>query len=125
MIDAKRHKGRIAIRTGGSLLRPGPDQLYVGNRNKSQLVVGATRQAETVKAQLADLVDDDELADIVRPALCFVDGDWSFFARPDVLDGVRVTWPKALYKVIAEPGPLDQERILELGSRLAERLVPA
>jgi hypothetical protein len=55
----------------------------------------------------------------------FVDSDWSLFAKPFELDGVTVAWPKALIKLITEPGPLSSGSISSIGERLSERLRPA
>ena len=122
VIDAKRYKGRISIRASGSIFRPGPSHLFVGGRNKHQLVVAAQRQAEVVRSTIADLVDPGELDDLVRPALCFIDGDWSWFAKPEVLDGVGIAGPKGVAGWITEPGPLAHDQVLALGVRLAQTL---
>jgi hypothetical protein len=43
----------------------------------------------------------------------------SLFARPFALDGVLVTWPKALAKSLAKPGPLNPAVRHELALMLA------
>jgi hypothetical protein len=55
---------------------------------------------------------------VVRPVLCFVDGDWGFFSRPFDLSGVLVAWPKALVAAIERPGERT-ERVPDLAERLA------
>ncbi|MGI8806579.1 MAG: hypothetical protein ACR2KK_01750, partial [Acidimicrobiales bacterium] len=48
----------------------------------------------------------DDWADVpVRPGLCFVDAEWGLFAKPFELDGVLVTWAKALRERLGQPGP--------------------
>jgi hypothetical protein len=52
-------------------------------------------------------------------ALCFTGVELSPFTRPFALDGVLVTWPKALVKSLAKPGPLDAPVRHELAVMLA------
>ena len=86
-----------------------------------------TKQVAVVQAAIADLVGEGlgPEGSVIRPALCFVDAEWSWFAKPMTLDGVRISGPKSLTKEIAEPGPLTLDQVLLLGTRIAERLVPA
>ena len=61
----------------------------------------------------------------VRPVLCFVDTDWRWFASPFELDGVLVTWPRALRELLVRPGPTDPATVESISSWLDERLRPA
>jgi hypothetical protein len=127
VIDAKRYTGRVEIRGSGSIFRPGPNLLYVGGRNKTTLVEAMAKQVEVVRTQVEDVapVPGDSDVPLIRPALCFVDAEWSLFAKPMKLQGVHISGPKALARWIQEPGSLTTEQVLALGSRLAERLAPA
>jgi hypothetical protein len=127
VIDAKRYKGRVEIRGSGTIFRPGPNLLFVGGRNKTSLVEAMTKQVAVVQAVIADLLGEalGSEGPVIRPALCFVDAEWSWFAKPMMLDGVRISGPKSLTREIAEPGPLTIDRVLQLGTRIAERLPPA
>lgn len=125
VIDAKRYTGKVEVRSTGSIFRPGPEKLLVANRDKSKLVEAMAGQVEVVHAAIADLMDDTDPASFIRPALCFIDAEWSWFAKPMHLRGVRISGPKSLIPMIAEPGPLSSEQVLALGTRLAERLIPA
>jgi hypothetical protein len=57
----------------------------------------------------------------VCKTLCFVNADWSLFARPIELGGAHVVWPTALGKLLRSEGILDPnaisrvERVLALG----------
>lgn len=125
VIDAKRYTGKVEVRATGSIFRPGPQKLLVANRDKSNLVTAMAGQVEVVHAAIADLFGDTDPTTLIRPALCFVDAEWSWGAKPMHLHGVRISGPKSLVPMIAEPGPLSPEQVLALGTRLAERLVPA
>ena len=127
IVDAKRYKGRIEIRGSGSLFRPGPNKLFIGGRDKTSLVDAMGKQVAAVESVIADLLDPplDPEVRLINPALCFVEAEVGWFAKPMVLDGVAITWRTELAKVIAQPGPLSPEHVLALGTRLAERLVPA
>jgi hypothetical protein len=127
VIDAKRYTGRIELRSSGTLIRPRPNQLFVNGRNKTNLAEKMANQVDVVRTEIADLLVDGcgPAEALIRPALCFVDADWSWFAKPMNLDGVLISGPESLTKMIAEPGDLTVEQVLQLGSRLAERLVPA
>ena len=67
-----------------------------------------------------------DLAEIpVAGTLCFVEAEWSFFARPIHLQDVTVTWPRALVKSFEASDALAAERITEVAHVLAQRLPPA
>jgi len=73
--------------------------LYVGRRDRSTLLASAERQRAEVELRLRPGV-------AVSAALCFTGVETNLFARPFTLDGVLVTWPKALAKTLRAPGPL-------------------
>ena len=61
----------------------------------------------------------------VRPMLCFVDAEWTWFAQPFELQGVLVTWPKAMRELLVRPGPYAPPAVELMAARLAEGLRPA
>jgi hypothetical protein len=61
----------------------------------------------------------------VRAALCFVDAEWSPFAKPFDLGGVWIGWPKALGERIRQQGGLTPEHIGILARAVASALPPA
>jgi hypothetical protein len=125
VIDAKRYTGKVEIRPSGSLFRPGPNLLFVGGRNKTVLVEKMAGQVAVVRRALDGVVDDLDLDQIVRPSLCFIDAEWGWFAKPEMLQGVRIGGPKSLISYVNEAGTLSPEQILEIGSTLATTLKPA
>ena len=51
--------------------------------------------------------------------------EWSLFAKPFQIDGVWVSWGKALSEIISEPGPLSPDDLLCVANVLAAALPPA
>jgi hypothetical protein len=125
VIDAKRYKGKIEIRPSGSFFRPGPNLLYIGGRNQTVLVEKMAKQVETVKNVLDDVEDLGDLDTLIRPSLCFIDGEWGWFAKPEMLQDVRICGPKTIVDFVRQPGPISPEQVFEIGSRLASKLRPA
>lgn len=101
VIDAKNYKGRVECRDRGGWFSI-DDRLYVGGRDRTSLVKGIARQADSVRGALSA-----EFADVpVTRVICFVDADWSLFARPLRFGDVYVLWPRALTKLVRAEGAL-------------------
>jgi hypothetical protein len=103
VVDAKRYKGRPALRVEGGILRPRMERLLVGRRDCTKLVDGVLKQVELVREALAR-------ADITVPvtgALAFVDADWPLIGGSFSTRGVHVLWPKRLQKLLLRPGQLE------------------
>lgn len=66
-----------------------------------------------------------ELGVTVTAALCFVDAEWSLFAKPFAIDGVWIGWAKALGTRLQATGALAPEHLGLLARRVAEALPPA
>ncbi len=115
VIDSKHYRGRLQPRTVGGWFAP-RRTLYVGGFEHSALVRSAERQRATVDRHVPPDVP-------VKAALCFTGVELGLFARPFVLDGVLVAWPKALAKALHAPGPLDASRRHDLAARI-ERAFP-
>jgi hypothetical protein len=120
VIDAKNYKGRVERRDRGGFFST-DYRLYVGGRDKTPLIAGMNKQVEAVKAALGE-----EFVGVqVCKAICFVDADWSLFARPIELDKVHVCWPRALGKLIRTEGSLGRDEIARIERQLATSLPPA
>lgn len=117
VIDTKHYTGLVEPRDKGGWFREDL-RLYVRGRDRSALVDGVHRQMGTIR----DLVDPDVP---VRGALCFVAAEWKLFARPFEIDGVLVTWLKALLERIQADGPLDSNQRLHCTGLLDRSLRPA
>ncbi len=120
VIDAKRYKGRVSKKDVGGLMRSDV-RLVVGDRDRTALVAAMSKQVAAVHAALG--MDWAEVP--VRPVLCFVDADWRWFSKPFELQGVLVTWPKALPELLVRPGALQPAAVDPLVARLEDRLRPA
>jgi hypothetical protein len=121
-IDAKNYSGTVQrIDKGGWFSSDA--RLYVGRRDCTKLVTGMEKQVAAIQAALAD--EPGSQAIEVKAALCFVDAEWSLFAKPFALDGVWIGWAKALGERLLADGPIAPSRLVELAERLAARLPAA
>ena len=108
------------VRSGavhGWFLRP-DDRLHVGRRDCSALADKMGWQVTAVeKALLAAGLDP--LPPII-PVLCFIDGDWPLIGGSFTIDGLQVLWPRKAQEHIKRPGPLTNDQVQALRSRLAD-----
>jgi len=61
----------------------------------------------------------------VRRAVCLTNANWGMVRRPFVVDGVIVTWGRALVEKIAVPGPLSPFDMRAVAVELSARLPAA
>lgn len=119
VVDAKHYQGSIEIRNRGWLLRP-DYRLYVGGRDCSRLAHDMAWQVEAVEGALRSAELDPMPA--ITPVLCFIDGTWPIFARPDAYAGVRLESDRSLKKLVMRPGDLELDQIDQLTRVLASAL---
>jgi diadenosine tetraphosphatase ApaH/serine/threonine PP2A family protein phosphatase len=122
IIDTKAYKGRVEFRRGGWLSKR-PPSLFVGGRDRSSLVAGMAKQIDAVERVLAGHSDAAHAR--VLPALCFFDSDWGLLDRPFNIEEVWVGWPRALGKLLRQPGPLSAPDRGMIGAWLDASLLPA
>jgi hypothetical protein len=123
IIDTKTWRGKIEYK---STSRFGMEKrLFVGGKDRTTEVEGIFNYVIPV----AQVIGDRSVR--IRPALVFMDGDWSDAATARLLAGkpyrhltVLISWPKAIWKMINEPGPLDVEAVKRIGERLDVNLQP-
>lgn len=121
IIDAKHYRDqRVELRNKGGLFRSDV-RLFVGSRDKTNLVDKLSKQIVTVDGVLPDM----PLPTVVTPVLCFVRSTWGFSRKGYILNAVRILWPSAMQKLLLRPGPLTPADIEAVGRRLRERLRPA
>ena len=123
VIDAKNYTGKVRkVDRGGwfsSDLR-----LYVGRRDCMKLLTGMAKQVAAIHQALSEAtIAEFELE--VTPVLCFVDAEWSLFAKPFRLGGVWIEWSESLGRRLTAPGPLSPEHVRTLAKRVAAALPPA
>ncbi|GAA5165927.1 nuclease-related domain-containing protein [Ornithinimicrobium tianjinense] len=119
VVDAKRYKGRPHRVVEGGLFTPRTEKLLVGRRDCSKLMDAGLKQADLVRAALAD----DTVT--VRSVLCFVEADWPLLGGDFVVRDVIVTWPKKLAATIGRSGPLSEDQVAAVHERLASAFPPA
>ena len=91
-------------------------RLFVGNRDRTDLIAAMKVPVDAVAAALGDL----HLP--ISRALCFVSGDWPAAAPPFMLKGVWVGWANPLYGLVAQPGRLQPREIEATARQLGEHL---
>lgn len=123
IIDSKRYNGRVEVRSAGTLFRPGPNKLFVHGRDKTALLDGLGRQVTAIHAAAGELIA--ATGTMITPVLCFVDAEWGFLAKPYQLDGIHITWPKALMAQLRQPGPLTPDQVAALTERVSSTFPPA
>jgi hypothetical protein len=94
------------------------DHIAIGGWDRTELV-GELRPS--IGAVLTALVGIDVP---MYAALCFVDAGWSLFLKPFTMGGVWLAPPKRLAAMIAKPGPLSPDQVLEVAARLNGELHP-
>ena len=116
VVDTKRYRGRV--RRGlpeGRLV--GRRTLVVNGRDRGELVTAARRQRSLVESAVGRGVE-------VRAVLCFAGAEWGLAPRPFSVGGVAVTWPKALVRRLAGPGPVGPDRRHALATSIARAFPP-
>ena len=124
VVDAKKYKGRPALRVEGGLFRPRTEKLVVGGRDCTKLVDGVLKQVDLVRTA----VDDPTVP--VTGVLCFVAADWPLIGGAFVTRGVHVLWSRRLMELVTaapstrgtEPPAVDVAAVL---ARIARAFPPA
>lgn len=122
IVDAKAYKGKLEKRDVGPFWST-EYEVYINGRNRTDLVDGLTIQIAAVRAAL----EADPAATEIKlhPCLCFLESDWSLFARPFPIRGVTVLDPGALRSQLKKSGPLDPKSMTRIANRLALSLPAA
>jgi hypothetical protein len=118
VIDANEYDGRVERRDVGGWFKV-DERLYVAGKDRTGLVDGIDRQVIAVENVLAkeglDLIP-------VHAALCFVNSEWGWFAKPFSLNGVWVTWATKLTELVLDwnaiPGTEIDRLARVVGSKL-------
>lgn len=122
-IDAKNYRGKVQrIDKGGWFSTD--LRLCVGRRDCTRLVHGMAKQVEAIRTALGDALIGEFRVE-VRAALCFVNAEWSLFAKPFDLGGVWIGWPKGLTDRLRQEGELTSEHLALLARSVASALPPA
>lgn len=121
VVDAKNHRGMVAINNRGWLIRP-DYRLTVDGRDCSVLADKMAWQVEVVTAALSGAPLHPMPP--VTPVLCFVAADWPLFGAPDQFRGVRLESPKSLARLLTRQTVLDEDARSTITAQLATALPP-
>jgi hypothetical protein len=123
IIDTKTWRGKIEYKS--TSVFGTEKRLYVGGRDRTPDVEAIFNLVIPV----AQVIGDKTVP--IRPALVFIDGEWSDASTPRIVTSrpyqhltVLISWPKALWKKINEVGPLDADTVKQIGERLDASLRP-
>lgn len=120
VIDAKRYvDAKVEVRRSGGLFSPVTERLFVGGRDKTNLVAGLAPQVAAVYSCLEGMGELEHTP--VQPLLAFVDAVFPLFGSVSVA-GVPVLGLKGTAKLVRRPGSLDAQQCATLHALLADRL---
>lgn len=121
VVDTKHYRGRVEKRDVGGLFRRDV-RLYVGGRDRTNLVQAMERQLGAVRAPLAQ--DGDWRHVPITPAIVFMSPDnWSFLDfRPLRFGDVYVLWGRALGKLLRAEQKIPRDAVPHLERLLAAAL---
>jgi Nuclease-related domain len=97
VVDNNEFEGRIERRDVGGW-RKVDERLYVAGKDRTNLVDGIDRKVIAVENALAK----EQHPVPVHAALCFMNSEWSLFAKPFSLSGVWVTWAQKLAELMLD-----------------------
>ena len=108
LVDAKNHRGQVAVRDRGGLFRTDL-RLYLGGRDHSDLADGMGWQMDAVEAALeaSGLPEPPP----VTPVLCFTRADWPWFRPASTFRGVLLESPRSLRRRVCGPRVIDPETV--------------
>jgi Nuclease-related domain len=121
VVDANEYDGRVERRDVGGWFKV-DERLYVAGKDRTSLVDGIDRQVMAVEQVLAkeglDLIP-------VHAALCFVNSEWGWFAKPFSLNGVWVTWATKLTELVLDWNAIPNTEIDRLARVVGSKLPSA
>lgn len=121
LIDAKNYTGKVEVRDVGGWFKTDL-RLYVANRDKSNLVEAMGWQVDAVRKALTPIGFGGAQ---IHPVLCFTNSEWPLFAKPQSMDGVRITWPANVVEVARADGPWDEATVQLVAHQLSGTLPAA
>lgn len=123
IIDSKNWKGRIEYKS--ETTKSTAKRLFVGGKDRTS----AVESIFNLVIPVAQIIGNRSVP--IKPALVFIEGDWSDTSAARILASkpyqhltVWISWPKAIWKKINEPGPLDADTVKQIGADLELALPP-
>jgi hypothetical protein len=121
VVDANEYDGRVERRDVGGW-RKVDERLYVAGKDRTSLVDGIDRRVMAVEDVLAKGGLDGVP---VHAALCFVNSEWGWFAKPFSVNGVWVTWAEKLTEQVLDWNAIPMTEIGRLAQLVGARLPSA
>jgi hypothetical protein len=112
IVDAKNHRGSLAIRNRGTIFSK-DYRLTIAGRDCSSYADGLQWQIDAVRTALAGAGRDGQVP--VTGVLCFLNADWIALGRWDSFRGVVLSRPKTIVKLLTQP--------LVIGEAVADQLL--
>ena len=121
VVDANEYDGRVERRDVGGWFKV-DERLYVAGKDRTGLVDGIDRQVAAVE----NVLRKEGLDSIpVHAALCFVNSEWGWFAKPFSLSGVWVTWATKLTELVLDWNAIPNTEIDRLARVVGSKLPSA
>lgn len=123
VIDAKNYKGVIQIRDKSGFFEKSVPELWVGKRNRMNLVVGMKKQILIVDA----ILSNHSIEMPVIGVLTFYAAEWGTFSllrKQEEVDGVLIN-SKGIEAILSRDGSLSQTELDATASLLASKLLSA
>jgi hypothetical protein len=122
VIDAKNYRGKVELKIDG-IARWRTETLIVDGRDRTHLAENMASQVDAVDYALQQHASAPKIA--IHPVLCFVASDWELFSTSFKVNGVRVTAPRPLRRLLRKAGPITISQQADLERLLAIDLPPA
>ena len=123
IIDSKMWEGKIVYKAKS--MTSAKMKLTIGGEDRTAKI----QTIYNLVIPVAGVIEDRNIP--IHPAMVFVEGDWGSRAalrflsgKPYKHEGVWLTAPIVLKKLIQEPGPLTTSDIAQIGLKLDEVLIP-
>ena len=121
VVDSNEYDGRVERRDVGGWFRI-DERLFVAGKDRTGLVDGIDRRVSAVEQVLAK----EGLDSIpVHAALCFVNSEWGWFAKPFSLNGVWITWATKLTELVLDRDAIPNAEIDRLARVVGSKLPSA
>ena len=121
VVDANEFNGRVERRDVGGWFKV-DERLYVAGKDRTGLVDGIDRQVAAVE----NVLKKEGLESVpVHAALCFVNSEWGWFAKPFSLNGVWVTWATKLTELVLDWNAIPDTEIDRLAHVVRSKLPAA
>lgn len=123
VIDAKHYADKkVEVRRSGGWFSETREQLFIGGRDRTQLLKSVGKQVVAVRQALNAVPGTDDVP--VRPVLCFVGAYLPLLTMLRIAD-IPLLGPKDTAAILRTTGPLDEDHRRRIHAHLASRLPSA